>query len=471
MKSEMLGCMIQDHLPDDAKPDAILAYTFDRIAEPFVERHGFEYRNLSKDILKTDGEFIFRVFYQPSVRNSRTRFIVHISVESEKLADWRRRKYNKYADDDRRIFTCMLAELTRRDIIDPWRRLETEAERIRCITEVIKQVSDYALPFFDRFKNIEQLISEIKNQGFLPHRLTKWKKKQIKLGGEKEYDDFIDCFTGEEADDGVTLPHERGFLKMKYYVVDAFTDEVFKGNPAGVCMLEGRLDTELMQNIAAENNLSETAFVSPADGGYDLCWFSPETEIDLCGHATLASAFVIHNFVGADADQITFFTKSGDLLVEYKEGLYELDFPSRPPVKIEVIADHEAAVGCDVLEAYCSRDLLLLVKDEAAVRNLVPNFDIMRRFSDSLGVIVTAKGDDADFVSRFFAPNTGVPEDPVTGSSHCTLIPFWAERLCKDTMTARQLSGRGGTLYCRDLGKRVKIAGRAVLYLEGAISI
>ena len=259
--------------------------------------------------------------------------------------------------------------------------------------------------------------------------------------------------------------------KMKYYVVDAFTDEVFKGNPAGVCLPDQELDAEMMQNIATENNLSETAFVFPAGSGYNLRWFSPETEIDLCGHATLASAFVLRRFVDTGADRIDFFTKSGSLSVEYQDGLYELDFPSRPPARIENIPVHAEAVGCAIMEAHNSRDLLLLVESEAAVKTLVPNYEKIRSFTDNLGIIVTAKGDEADFVSRFFVPAAGIPEDPVTGSAHCTLIPFWAERLGKETMTARQLSARGGTLYCRDCGERVKIAGHAVLYLEGVINI
>ena len=258
---------------------------------------------------------------------------------------------------------------------------------------------------------------------------------------------------------------------MKYFVVDAFTDVVFKGNPAGVCLLDHPISDELMQNIAAENNLAETAFVMPVDKGFDLRWFTPEVEMDLCGHATLASAFVIRNFVDKNMDNVNFFTKSGTLPVAYQSGLYEMDFPARPPAQADVMPIFEGAIGCEVLEAHLSRDLLLVVKDEDAVRNINPYFETIENLVDGFGLIVTAKGNDADFVSRFFAPKAGIPEDPVTGSSHSTLIPFWAERLGKDTMVARQLSRRGGTLYCKNCGERVKIGGNAALYLTGEINL
>jgi PhzF family phenazine biosynthesis protein len=256
---------------------------------------------------------------------------------------------------------------------------------------------------------------------------------------------------------------------MKYFVVDAFTDTIFKGNQAGVCLLEHPLNDVLMQSIAAENNLAETAFVLPADGGYDLRWFTPEVEIDLCGHATLAGAYIIRRFVDNNADHIDFFTKSGTLTVDYYNGLYEMDFPSRPPKQIELLPEFAEAIGCDILEAHLSRDLLLLVKDETTLKSITPNLDAIRKFRDGFGIIVTTKGDEVDFVSRFFAPGAGIPEDPVTGSSHCTLIPFWARRLNKQEMIAKQLSRRSGTLYCKNCGERVKIAGKAALYLTGTI--
>jgi len=257
---------------------------------------------------------------------------------------------------------------------------------------------------------------------------------------------------------------------MKYYVVDAFSDTLFRGNPAGICILENDLDAAMMQTIAAENNLSETAFVLKKEGYYSLRWFTPKTEIDLCGHATLGGSFVITNFVDTSADELRFETKSGTLTVTKKDDLYIMDFPSRKPKAIAVMPQMEEAVGASVCEAHISRDLLLLLEDERQVQNLTPDFEMIRRLADH-AVIVTAKGDTVDFVSRFFAPNVGVPEDPVTGSAHTTLIPFWAERLHKDQMVAMQLSKRGGTVYCENCGDRVKIAGKATLYLQGEIRI
>ncbi|MCL2056982.1 MAG: PhzF family phenazine biosynthesis protein [Oscillospiraceae bacterium] len=258
---------------------------------------------------------------------------------------------------------------------------------------------------------------------------------------------------------------------MRYYVVDAFTDELFKGNPAGVCLLDEWPDNSLMQSIAAENNLAETAFIVKRDNHYELKWFTPEIEIDLCGHATLASAYVISNFVDRGAKFMRFESKSGLLTVEKKRDLYELDFPSRIPVPAQVTLLMKQAIGMPVLEAYVSRDLLLLVESEEQVRNMIPGFEIMLQITGAgcLGIIVTARGTGADFVSRFFAPGAGIPEDPVTGSAHATLIPYWSQRIGKNKMTAMQLSKRGGTLWCKDCGDRVKIAGKAVLYLQGEI--
>jgi len=258
---------------------------------------------------------------------------------------------------------------------------------------------------------------------------------------------------------------------MKYFIVDAFTDKMFKGNQAGVCLLAEWLDDDILQNIAAENNLAETAFVVKREDHYDLRWFSPEVEIDLCGHATLASAFVISNFVDSGATAMRFETMSGLLTVRKTGDLYEMDFPARKPTRIELLPGMSQAIGQPVLEAYQSRDLLLLLDNEQQIRDLDPDFELLKKLPDHFAVIVTAKGKEADFVSRFFAPGAGIPEDPVTGSSHCTMIPFWAERLHKDKMIAKQLSKRGGTLFCENCGSRVKIAGKAVLYLQGEILI
>jgi len=258
---------------------------------------------------------------------------------------------------------------------------------------------------------------------------------------------------------------------MKYFVVDAFTDERFKGNPAGVCLLEEWPDDRVMQNIAFENNLSETAFVVKRDKHYDLRWFTPEVEVDLCGHATLASAFVVSAFADTGESAMRFETKSGLLVVTKTGDIYEMDFPARKPRQTELTLQMSQALGVPVLEAHISRDLLLLVESEQQIRDLNPNFTLLQQLPDGFAVIVTAKGERVDFVSRFFAPGAGVPEDPVTGSAHCTLIPFWSERLNKKSMVARQLSARGGLLFCEDCGTRVKIAGKAVLYLQGEIFV
>ena len=205
---------------------------------------------------------------------------------------------------------------------------------------------------------------------------------------------------------------------MKYYIVDAFTDKLFGGNQAGVCFLDEWLDDELLQNIAAENNLAETAFVMKHENYYDLRWFTPTTEIDLCGHATLASAFVVANFLDHGRTSMDFHTKSGVLSVKKIDDLFEMDFPSRNPIEIEVTPLMEQALGVSVLEAHKSRDLLLLLENEEQVLNLQPDFNKIELIPNCFAVIVTAKGESADFVSRFFAPGAGIPEDPVTGSSH-----------------------------------------------------
>ena len=258
---------------------------------------------------------------------------------------------------------------------------------------------------------------------------------------------------------------------MKYFIVDAFADRVFNGNQAGVCLVDKALDDKTMQSIAAENNLAETAFVMPHENDFDLRWFTPETEIDLCGHATLASAFVLSTIVDASLNVMRFNTQSGVLNVTKRGDLFEMDFPARAPVPTPVEPLMAQALGVSVTEAFLSRDLLLLVENEQTVRNLKPNFELLGQLQNCFGVIVTAPGSDDDFVSRFFAPNAGVPEDPATGSSHCTLIPFWEKRLSKTKMVARQLSKRSGVLYCESCGERVKISGHAALYLTGELHV
>ncbi|MCL1975394.1 MAG: PhzF family phenazine biosynthesis protein [Firmicutes bacterium] len=258
---------------------------------------------------------------------------------------------------------------------------------------------------------------------------------------------------------------------MKYFIVDAFTDKQFAGNPAGVCLLPKWLDSKTMQIIAAENNLSETAFIVRQENKYELRWFTPEIEVDLCGHATLASAFVIFNFVDQEARNVCFSSKSGLLNVTKRNNMYEMDFPARKPIPTEISLQISQAIGMPVLEAHAARDLLLLMENEKLIRDFVPNFELLKEIQGYLGIIITAQGDNVDFVSRFFTPNAGVPEDPVTGSTHSSLIPFWADRLGKAKMTAKQLSKRGGTLLCENCGDRVKISGNAVLYLRGEIAI
>jgi len=259
---------------------------------------------------------------------------------------------------------------------------------------------------------------------------------------------------------------------MQYFVVDAFADRLFSGNSAGVCLLDSWPDDAVMQSIAMENNLSETAFlVRESSGAYGLRWFAPETEIDLCGHATLASAFVLMNEVRAVSDTVEFHTISGTLTVSKNGDVFTMDFPSRPPVPCEVPPLLEQALGASVLEAHASRNLLALLENEDAVRNLRPDISLLKQLKDVFAVVVTARGTDCDFVSRFFAPGIGVPEDPVTGSSHSTLIPFWHARLGRNQMIARQLSARGGTLMCEYCGDRVKIGGTAVCYLRGEINL
>ena len=265
---------------------------------------------------------------------------------------------------------------------------------------------------------------------------------------------------------------------MQYHVLDVFTDKLFGGNPAGVCLLNKWLPDDVMQNIAAENNLSETAFVVKQDGYYDLRWFTPTLEIDLCGHATIASAFVLFEETEKTADEIKFKTMSGMMAVTRKDNLLYLDFPSLPAPPCPMYQTFEKSFGVNMEAAYKAADFLVLVDSEETLRNINPDFSVLKQIkaetgvdNDSFGVIVTAKGSDCDFVSRFFAPNGGIDEDPVTGRAHCSLIPFWSGRLHKKVMIARQLSQRGGMLFCEDCGERVKIGGKVVRYLKGDIHL
>lgn len=261
-------------------------------------------------------------------------------------------------------------------------------------------------------------------------------------------------------------------MRIRLYQVDAFTDRVFGGNPAAVCILDEWLDDRLMQNIAAENNLSETAFAVNNDGEYKIMWFTPNSEVDLCGHATLASAHVLFEHYHFPGDKINFQSiKRGKLSVLREGDLLSLDFPADPPEKIDKPKKLVDAMGKPAVEYYRgSSDYLLLFDNQRDIEEISPNFALLAEV-DTRGVIVTAKGDETDFVSRFFAPKLEINEDPVTGSAHTTLTPFWSGRLNKKHLTARQLSRRKGDLKCKLLGSRVHITGKAVTYLTGEIEI
>ncbi len=250
---------------------------------------------------------------------------------------------------------------------------------------------------------------------------------------------------------------------MKQYVVDAFTDRVFHGNQAAVCVLDEWLSEDLMMNITRENNFSETAFTVKEGEKWHLRWFTPGGEIDLCGHATLGTAFVLLNFYEKDAQQIVFTTLSGDLIVSRKDDLYEMEFPAYDLKKVDVTAAMEDALGASVKEAYLARDLLCVLDDEQTVRDLKPDLEKIKQI-DGLLVHVTAHGKNEDCVSRSFAPKLAVAEDPVCGSGHCHIIPYWADLLCKDELVAYQASKRGGTLYCRREKSKIFMAGKAALY-------
>lgn len=251
---------------------------------------------------------------------------------------------------------------------------------------------------------------------------------------------------------------------MKQYIVDAFTDSLFHGNQAAVCVLDKPLPEELMLAITRENNFSETAFVVLQENGYYLRWFTPGGEVDLCGHATLATAFVLFSLYPVEGDSITFSTLGGEVTVRRIDGdMLEMESPANELQQVPVTPILAAALGTRPDEAYLGRDLLCVFRDEDTVRNLSPNFKKVKALNGLL-LHVTAPGKDCDCVSRSFAPKLDVPEDPVCGSGHCHIIPYWAERLGKSEFTASQVSARGGTLYCRIEGEKVYLAGRAVLF-------
>lgn len=260
-------------------------------------------------------------------------------------------------------------------------------------------------------------------------------------------------------------------MTIPYYEVLAFTDRLFTGNPAGICILEEWLPDELLQKIAAENNLAETAFFIDRGNVYDIRWMTPTVEMDLCGHATVGSAHVIFEHLGRASDSVTFQSPSaGELRVDRRENRLVLDFPSRPAEPCEVPARLAEGLRAQPRQVFKGRDYLAVFEREADVKALAPDLDIVAGL-EANGVVVTAPGDDCDFVSRYFAPRVGVPEDPVTGSVHCALIPYWSKRLGKTKLHARQLSARGGELFCEDRGDRVGIGGTAVTYVEGKLTL
>jgi PhzF family phenazine biosynthesis protein len=268
-------------------------------------------------------------------------------------------------------------------------------------------------------------------------------------------------------------------MHIPIYQVDAFTDRLFGGNPAAVCPLESWLEADVMQAIAAENNLSETAFFVPQESkdgkDYAIRWFTPVDEIDLAGHPTLATAHVIFDTLAPERDAVTFTTRLGDTLTVTRAksnggGRLTMDFPARPPEPSDTLGDVAAALRAEPQAVLASRDGFAVFETEADIAALAPDMATVAAL-DCMGLIATAPGDDCDFVSRFFAPKMGVPEDPVTGSAHCTLIPYWGQRLGKTEMLARQISRRGGIIHCGYDGARVRIGGSAVTYMVGTINL
>jgi len=262
-------------------------------------------------------------------------------------------------------------------------------------------------------------------------------------------------------------------MNLPIFQVDAFTKTPMSGNPAAICPLAEWLADDAMLKIAAENNLSETAFFVKKDARYEIRWFTPTVEINLCGHATLAASFVIFNCLNLETEQIKFYShRSGDLSVEKQDNVLVLDFPAYDLNETVILKDLVNAVGKMPKQVWETQEkmAMLLFETEEDVRNLAPDMSALTKLEFD-EIIVTAKGDEADFVSRLFAPRIGIPEDPVTGATHCSLIPYWAEQLGKEKLYARQLSKRGGELFCALEDERVKIGGNAVLYLKGEIYI
>lgn len=258
-------------------------------------------------------------------------------------------------------------------------------------------------------------------------------------------------------------------MKIRQFQVDAFTSALFKGNPAAVCPLESWLDDTLMQRIAAENNLSETAFFVPVDQGFELRWFTPAKEVDLCGHATLATAHVLFNHLNYPDSEIRFQTRSGELRVTKGDTGISMDLPAIRGKLCVTLEELTQALGKTPLSVMSASNYMVVYSSEDDIRQLQPDMAILGRLQLQ-GVIATAPGKEVDFVSRFFAPKAGIPEDPVTGSAHCMLTPYWANRLGKKRLLAKQLSLRSGDLICELNGDRVTLIGEAVTFLEGIIN-
>lgn len=260
-------------------------------------------------------------------------------------------------------------------------------------------------------------------------------------------------------------------MKLTIYQVDAFTDQLFGGNPAAVCPLETWLPTDKMQQIALENNLSETAFIVPEKDGYHIRWFTPAIEVDLCGHATLATAHAIYTEMNYTGAAIKFYSKSGLLTVSKSEDLYTMNFPTDQLVKVDIPQEIIVGLGKTPSEVFKGKDDYLAIFDnQQTIENFTPDFNQLGKLP-ARGVIASAKGDTVDFVSRCFFPAAGIDEDPVTGSAHTTMTPYWSKILNKTNLSALQLSSRGGSLQCEHLGNRVNISGKAVTYMRGEIYV
>ena len=259
-------------------------------------------------------------------------------------------------------------------------------------------------------------------------------------------------------------------MQQKIYQIDAFATKTFEGNPAMVCPLESWLSDEVMQQIAEENNLSETAFFVKEDEVYNLRWFTPTTEVDMCGHATLASAYVLFECLDYEKDEIVFSTKSGALKVWKEENRYVMDFPIQAIEPCDISEQIEKSFGVKPVSTFASMDYIVVFENEEEVRNAKPNLALLKEL-DLRGVCITSKSKAYDFVTRFFAPKYGIDEDPVTGSAFTQLVSYWADELGTNIFHAKQVSARGGEVHCVIKGERVEMSGRAVMFLEGVITI